>query len=335
MKRYSLLSFALALPFAAVACGGSDDEGEGGGTPEGEHYRYVVNTISASGDNKLNIDGMGGSENKLGGLVPALEAFLGAGSVKAAIDEAVLSGNSLLLVDLQTSSFSASGTAGLQVYLGDQATAMPRPCIDTTMLSTCGQHLMGTGTFSIAAGSPRNAALTGSFKGGTLEGGPGKITIPIALTGAPLNVNLVSAKMQLRTVTADGIGQGLLGGALLESELTGSLLPQIHGQLETLLVRDCGPAATRVKGDVGGTMVCGNNAGGTFTACVGTGAGLLSATANAALMFDTDGDCKIALEAVTNNMLIKSLLSPDLTIDGQRAVSVVIGFSAKKGTFTP
>ncbi len=332
MKRYSLLSFALALPLAAAACGGSDDEGEGGGTPEGEHYRYVVNNINASGDNKLNIDGMGGTENRLGGLVVLLDNFPPAGSVKAAIDEAVLSGTSLVLVDLQTSSFSASGTAGLQVFLGDQATAMPRPCIDAMMPSTCGQHLMGTGTFSIAAASPRNAALTGSFKGGTLEGGPGKITIPIALTGAPLSVNLVSAKMQLRSVTADGIGQGLLGGALLESEVNGSLLPQVHGQLEALLERDCGPAATRVKGAVGGTMVCGNNAGGTFAACMGTGASLLT---NATLKFDIDGDCKIALEAVTNNEFLKGFLSPDITIDGARAISVVIGFSAKKATFTP
>lgn len=335
MKRYSLLSFALTLPFAVAACGGSDDEGEGGGTPEGEHYRYVVNNINASGDNKLNIDGMGGSENKLGGLVTLLNSLNI--DVQEAIDEAVISGASLLLADLQTSSFSASGTAGFQVFLGDRATATPRPCTDDTMLNTCGQHLAGTASFTIAASSPRDAALTGSFKGGSLTGGPGKITIPVAVTGAPINVNLVSARMQISNVTADGIGTGLLGGALLESELNDQVLPQVHGQLQVLLIRDCGPEANRVLGTVttpnGDVTTCGSNASGSFVACQSTGAGIL----NPSLGFDpmAGRDCKISLDEVKNNGILKNLLSSDVMIDGKPAVSAVIGFSAKKATFTP
>lgn len=332
MKRYSLLSFALALPFAAVACGGSDDEGEGGGTPEGEHYRYVVNSINASGSNKLNIDGMGATENKLGGLVDTLQNFMLA-DVKAAIDEAVLSGNSLVLADLQTTSFSASGTAGFQVFLGDRATANPRPCTDDTMVATCGQHLMGTGSFTVAAASPRDAALTGTFQGGTLKGGQGKITIPIALTGAPITVGLVAAQMQLSNVNADGIGTGILGGALLEKDLNDQVLPQVNTQLQLVVERDCGPAATRVRGAVGTPpqMVCGNNASGTFVPCAATGAGILSTT----LGFDPDNNCVFGLDDVKNSNTLKTFLNSDVTIDGQKGVSVVIGFTAKKATFTP
>lgn len=76
MKRYSLLSFALALPFAAVACGGSDDEGEGSGPAEGEHHRYVVSTVAPGGGNRLDIDGNGSLENKLGGLVGLLDTAM-------------------------------------------------------------------------------------------------------------------------------------------------------------------------------------------------------------------------------------------------------------------
>lgn len=325
MKRLSLLSFALALPLASVACG-SDDEGEGGGPVEGENYRYVVSSISAADTNKLDIDGNGTSENKLGTFVNTLSG-LARIDVQGTITDSVLSGDVLLLADLQTTSFSTSANSGFSVYLGDQATTTPRPCTDETMIATCGKHLEGTGTFTIAASSPRDSLLKGSFSGGILKGGPGNITIPIAVTGEPITVNLVSARVQLSSVTADGIGKGTLGGAMLQTELDNNVFPQVHAQLVTVINRDCGPENIRVL--EGG--LCGRNDGTGFLACTATGAAALGTM----LGLDSVRDCKLTLAELQGNTIIKTLLGPDIMIDGKPALSVALGFTAKKGTFTP
>jgi hypothetical protein len=197
MKRTSLLmTLALTLPLGVTACGGSDDDGEDLGTPEGEHYQYVVATIDPRSTNRLDIDGNGMSENRLGDLVGILD--LANFKVQETINEAVQKADVLLLADLQTSSFSASGTAGISFFLGDSASAMPTPCTDTSMISTCGKHLAGTGMFSIAASSPRDTLLKGKFAAGTFKAGPGKLAIQIALTGAPITVNLIGARAQLK-----------------------------------------------------------------------------------------------------------------------------------------
>jgi hypothetical protein len=326
MKRLSLLSFALALPLASVACG-SDDEGEGGGPVEGENYQYVVSTIDTRSTNKLDIDGNGTPDNKLGGLVDLL---VGAGiGVQETIDDAIATGSATLLADLQTTSFTSSGAAGFSVYLADSATISPAPCTDPLVIETCGKHLAGTGMFSIAASSPRDTQLAGKFVNSKMEAGPGKLAIQIALTGAPITVNLVGARAQISSVTADGIGKGLLGGAVTEAELNNNLFPTVHTQLTTVVDRDCGPEATRVKGTGG---ACGQMVGGTFMGCVSTGASLLTFFDVAVAPATTD--CKITLDEVKNNVILGPSLRPDVTIDGVKAVSVVLGFTAKKATFT-
>jgi hypothetical protein len=319
MNRYSLLSFALALPFVAAACGGSDEEGESG-PAEGEHYRYVVATVDPSETNKLDIDGNKSVENRLGGLVGLLNGF--DLKVNETINEAVLSGAAVLLVDVQTSSFANASNAGVSFYLGDGATAMPAPCTDATMISTCGQHLMGNGSFSLTASSPRDTELRGPFTTGTLKTtSKGKISIQVALTGAPIVVNLVSARAQIGTITADGIGKGVVGGAITESELNSNIFPAVAAQIEAIVERDCGPLAGR---DATGDCSCAANS---------TALTILQGP----VPFDTatPKDCRVSVEEIKSNLLISSQLAPDVMVDGQPGLSVVIGFTAKKATFTP
>ncbi len=324
MNRLSLLCFALALPLAATACGGSDDEGEDGGAVEGDHSQYVVSTINTSATNKLDIDGNGTPENKVGGLVPTL-SLVGI-DVQSTIDEAVVTGSAILLADLQTTSFSSSSsTAGFSVYLADSAAVTPAPCTDPTVLTTCGKHLQGTGSFSVAATSPTDTELKGKFSNGKLQAGPGKIAIQIALTGAPITVNLVGARIEISSVTADGIGKGLIGGAVSETELNTNVFPSIQVQLKSVIDRDCGAEAVRVRNADG---VCGRNENATFTACIGTGATIVGFFDSAA------GDCKVSVEEVKNNPILAPSLASDVTINGEKGVSVVLGFSAKKATFT-
>lgn len=308
MKQTSLLCLALTLPLAAVGCG-SDDGGSGA---EGDHYQYVVATMDPKATNALDIDGNGRSENQLGALVGFLT--LGGFQVQEAIDEAVVRGQALLLADLQTTSFSAASGAGFALYLGDSAAITPAPCTDDTMLATCGQHLKGTGSFSIASASPRDTVLTGSIAGGIFSGGPGTLSIPVALTGAPIIVKLIGARVKISETTDSSLA-GIVGGAIADSEINSNILPAIRDQLETVLTRDCGPLAGRTPAS------CGCTAG-------STGLSIIQG-------FDiAPNDCQVTVEEIKNQPLIANGLKADITVDGQPALSVGIGFTAKKATYT-
>lgn len=320
MKSSSLLCLALMTPL--VACGSDDGDGQ----VEGEHYRYVVSSLSTSSTNKLDLDGNGRTENKLGELLGSLAPFF---AIQTTIDEALLKGTVLLLADLQTPSFSSAGNAGFSVYLGDAASVSPAPCTDVNVLTTCGQHLTGTGTFAVAATSPRDAQLTGPFAGGTMKAGPGRLSLQLALTGTPVTVSLLGARAQIGEASADGIERGIVGGGISQAELDSVILPTVAAQMKTVIDRDCGPESERVlSGGVCGRMP----AGGAFTACVGTGATLLGAATG----FDAaPRDCLITAADLKASALLGQALTPDITIDGQQAISAVIGFKTKKGAFTP
>lgn len=320
MKSSSLLCLALMTPLAAC---GSDD---GSGPAEGDHYRYVVSSLSTSSNNKLDLDGNGRTENKLGELLGSLAPFF---AIQETIDEALLKGTVLLLADLQTTSFSSAGSAGFSVYLGDAATVTPTPCTDINTLATCGQHLQGTGSFSVAATSPRDAQLTGPFAGGTMKAGPGKLSLQLAFTGTPVTVSLLGARAQISEASADGIERGIVGGGISQAELDSVILPAVAAQMKVVIDRDCGPEAERtLSGATCGRMPV----GGAFTACTSTGATLLSAATG----FDAaPRDCKITTADLKASALLGQALTPDITIEGQQAISAVIGFKTKKGAFTP
>lgn len=326
MKPSSLWCLALVTPVAVGACGSDDD---GGGEVSGDHYRYVVSTLSTMATNKLDIDGNGRTENKLGELLQGLSTF----PIQATIDETLARGSVLLLADVQTTSFSGASAAGFSVYLGDSATTMPAPCTDNTMLATCGQHLKGTGTFTVAATSPRDAQLTGPFAGGTLKAGPGKLSLQLALSGTPVTVGLIGAQVQIGDVSADGINRGIFGGGVTQAELDSVVLPAVVAQIKSVVDRDCGPESERTLRASDNT--CGRTpVGGSFTPCMDTGATVLAPSSG----FDTapaPRDCKVSLAELKAHPLLGQALTPDVMVNGQAAVSAVLGFTAKKATFTP
>lgn len=316
MKRFSLLSFALVLPVAAVACG-SDDDGEGTGEPTGAHNQYVVSNLNTRSDNRLDIDGKSGAENKLGELVAILS---GGFPIQDTVDEAIERGQAVLLVDVQADSFTAQSAVGVGFYFGDTANITPKPCTDDTMRATCKQHLAGTGSFSIAASAPRNPPLVGPIANGTFTtAASGKLSVQIAVTGAPIAVNLIAAKAQISQITADGIAKGIVGGAISATEMDSNVLPAIQAQLSAVLTRDCGPLADR------------NPAANCSCAAQSTGLSLISGN----LSFDfAPKDCNVSVEEIKTQPAIGALLKPDIMIDGQPGLSVGLGFTAKKATFS-
>jgi len=304
-----ILPFLLLSGLPLVACGGEDSP-----TPEGPHYQYVVSEASVPTSNPqatefgLDLNGDKVVDNQLGAVLAALvtQGF----DVQGAIKEAVDQGDIILLADLQTPSFSSSGGTGLQVKLGDKATAMPAPCTDAAD-TVCRKHLTGTGSFAVAAGSPDDAAVTGKIVGGTFNGGPGNISLKIALGGPEgIQLDLIGARAKASGISETGIDSIIVGGALSEGDLNTKVIPAIHAQLVPLITADC-PGTTPPE--------CGCAAG-------STGRTILN-------LFDTTPkDCLVKVEEIQNNTLIKSLLAPDVTLDGQMALSVGLKVKAVKGT---
>ncbi len=313
----SLRSFLLAaaLPMTLVAACGDD----GGSTvvPEGTHYQYVSSEAFVPTNNNqareygLDLNGDKTPDNQLGMVLGTLSTM--GFDVQGTIDEAVSEGSIILLVDFQTKDFTNTTAAGLKVLLGDMP--MPAPCTDpqNPTPATCGKHLDGNGSFTIAAGSPDNAAVGGKIINGTFNGGPGNISLQIALGGTDaIQLDLIGARAKASGITENGISSLVLGGALTEADLNTKVIPAIHGQIAPLIAEDCNAPQS--------PPMCGCTSG-------STGATVLN-------LFDAaPKDCMVTVDEIKNNSLIQSLLAPDVEIDGKQALSLGIKVVTKKATF--
>lgn len=300
MSRLHLLLLCSALPL--VACGGDD--------LEGPIRPYVVSEASVPTSNPqatefgLDLNGDKVVDNQLGAVLAALtsQGFNVQGAVTTAINE----GSIILLAEFQSKDFS-SGGAALSVKLGDMP--MPAACTGTTD-TVCRHHLDGSGSFAVAAGSPQNAAVEGKLVGGTFNGGPGDIALEIALGAAPIQLDLIGARAKASAISETGIDSLVVGGALTIDDLNTKVIPAIHAQIAPLVKADC-PGTTPPG--------CGCTAS-------STGATILN-------LFDTaPKDCTITVEEIATNTLIKSLLAPDVTIEGKMALSLGLKVKAVKAT---
>lgn len=328
MASIRLLSSLLALPL--IACGGG---GEDTPTPEGPHYGMVANKLLVPTNNNqsreygldLNKDKV--KDNRLGEVLGLLagQGF----DVQGTIDKAVAEGSIILLVDFQTTSFMSAGGAGLFVKLGDMETPLAcntdeeflcklangMECAKSTdagcTCSGCGHHLDGNGTFTIDANSPTDAGVAGKIASGKFTGGPGDITLKIALGSAEgIELDLIGARAEATGISEAGMQSLIIGGALSKTDLDGKVIPAIHAQLGPLITRDCTLPAPPDD--------CG---------CTGTGKTILG-------LFDTmPKDCAVSIDEIKNNNVIMSLLAPDVKIDGVDALSLGVKATAVKGSF--
>jgi hypothetical protein len=309
-----------------VACGGDD----GVIIPEGDHYHYVAKTVLLPTNNTqareygLDLNGDKTVDNQLGMVLSALG---GMGlDVQSTIDTAVAEGSIVLLVDFQTKDFTATTAAGIQVFLGDSDQITPAACngsadvYNPTTKTGCQHHLDGTGMFAIDAQSPSNAALGGKIVAGTFNGGPGDLSLQIALGGTDaIQLDLIGARVKASSISDAMIGSGtsggiVVGGAITKSDIDTKVIPAIHSQLAPLIMRDCDDL--------------GNPTGGCGCANDSTGKTLLS-------LFDTNPkNCEVTVEEISGNQLVASLLSPDVSIDGKMALSLGIKATAIKATYT-
>jgi hypothetical protein len=257
----------------------------------------------------LDLNNDSAVDNQLGAVFAALssQGF----DAQAATDQAIARGEILLLGEA-TIGGDAPDAAKFTTHAG--ANPQPTPCNGAGDL-VCRRHLQGTASFTLAPTSPRHQPLAGTFANGTLVAGPGNLQIQIGgfLPGAPMVLELIGARVRLQSVTAGSFGPGVIAGALSQAEVDTKFIPAVHQN-----------AVTQVMADCTGTTPpdCGCAAG-------STGKSYLN-------LFDTaPKNCVISLDEIRNNTLIQSLLAPDVTIEGQAALSFGFGVNAVKAAYTP
>ena len=322
-KHLPTLLLASLLPLAA-ACGG-DDGGDGGIDPSGTNHTYVVSNVDVPSngseatalgldiDEKDNDSNMG-IDNQLGMVLGNIAAIAPSFNVQGSIDEQVDTGGIILLTNILAKELVNSSGVGMSVYLG--ANPNPAACADAND-TVCRKHLAGGASFEIDASSPDDASLSGKIVAGKFTGGPGTVTLQIALSeGMPIDLPLQMAKAELTGITATGIGGGKIGGAILKTDLETKVYPAIAATIRSSFTEDC-PGS-----NPNGNPPCDCMAGSTGTTLQST--------------FDkTPKDCMISDSEVVG--FIGGLVSADIDTDADGmadAVSLGVGVKAVAATFT-
>jgi hypothetical protein len=335
VQRSSILALASAVALSAAACGGSSSSGDDTTTvnPAGMPHTYVVDSVllpTKSGEGAkygLDLDGDGMVDNALGNILTALSsAASGSLNLQASIDDTVLQGKIILLANLKATALDMATGVALEIFVADSATVMPAPCTDPNTPSTCGQHLKGTGMFTVAADSPMDAQIVGKIVGGQFTGGPGTVTLEITLSataGTPIQLNLIGARAKIPTISDTNLGSSaspaIIAGGVTQSDLDTKVIPAVQTTVQAQIVRDCYDTATPPK-PLGAPPGCGCKSG-------STGATVIS-------LFDkSPADCEVTLDEIKNNSLIQTLLMPDIMINGTPVLSVGVGVTAVKGTW--
>ena len=321
-RSFLLAALAAVVPMSLVACGGGNDVI----TPVGAHYHYVVNKALVPTNNNesreygLDLNGDGTPDNQLGMVLGTL-AGMGF-DIQATIDTAVLEGSISLLADVQTAdaTFMSSSATGLSVFIGSNPQPAACNTSETVTCTTtkpavctgCGHQLTPAGGM-FTVGANMNLALAGKIIGGTFNGGPGNLTIQIALGGTTaIDLNLIGARAKASGMSGDAITGLVFAGALSQDDINTKVIPAVVTQLQPTIARDC----TMLSAPPG----CGCADGTTGKTIIG--------------LFDTNMDCMVTSAEVMSNSLIMSLLAPDVQVDGKMALSLGIKVTAEKATFT-
>jgi hypothetical protein len=259
------------------------------------------------------------ADNGLGALLKTVK-MLTKLDLQPFVTTAVDKGQIVLLADLQTGDLANAGAAGFTIKLGVSASAaagspVPAPCASPEDMA-CRHHLGGDGTFTINAASPANATVAGSILNGTFSGGPGNLSLQLALSAAdPITLNLSSARVKATSISATGM-TAVIGGVLLPGELTTAVGPVVLDQLTSILNTDCGPEADRIP------EKCNCRAG-------SVGESLI------ALADKTPKDCKVSLdetEATVVDILPLDVCSK-ASCSASDAISVAVQVKAVKASF--
>lgn len=265
---------------------------------------YVVSRVSLPSSPPeadafgMDLDGDGEVDNRLGRALAVLSSQ--GIELETALASAIDRGSLILLVNIRTASFSSTDDARAEVRLGDPATAMPAACAGPGD-AICRRHLDGTGTFQPKPGAPEEAALLGTIRGGTFQGGPGRVSLELAL-GGPLAIpfQLLGARARATGIEEAGIDRIVVAGGLTMERLHRDVIPAIRDRVQALVRASC-PG----------------------TSPPGCGCSFGPSTSRALLnLFDSAPvDCSVSAEEITDHVLVRALLASDVSVDGVPCLS--------------
>jgi hypothetical protein len=135
----------------------------------------------------------------------------------------------------------------------------------------------------------------------------------MVMGGSPLVLDLVGARVKMSMLGANGIGTGIIAGAITQSDINTKVYPQMQVSLAAQVAKDCTNTTPPQCGCAAGS----------------TGLTILN-------LFDTaPKDCAVTLAEVQSNTLFQSLLAPDVTINGMPAISLGVKVTAVRAGFVP
>jgi hypothetical protein len=167
--------------------------------------------------------------------------------------------------------------------------------------------------------------VPGTITAGKFSGGPGSVSIQLAFAAGapPLQVNLKGAKIE-GNVTADGCTNAKVGGGILMSDLLGDVYPALAATLDVQMnANDCN-ALTMCTAPLSGNCTSGQ--------------------CTLETLIDSNHDGTIVGADIAGSF-IGVMLQPDLDVvagvnnpsnasDPKESVSIGIGFTCVKATFT-
>jgi len=281
---------------------------------EGPHYQYVVSELripsnnAMARENGLDLNGDTTVDNQLGMVFGTLEGQgLGVGETAR---EALLRGGLVMLADLQTTDFDNIDLAGFSTWLGDNLE--PAPCLDPTMLETCGQHLRGNGRFSVDEDSASHQ-IKSEISNGVFE--DKAVFLPVELViddGRPIRLDLRGARVRLTQISETQIS-AIFAGGVTEGDIENVIIPEAAANCDRIVRNECSQPLPM------GSEPCG---------CV---PGSRSNTLRR--LFDEDRDCRIDAREVSTNSLVRALLPPDIRVDGQDLLSFGVGVELARASF--
>jgi hypothetical protein len=323
-----LLPALLFVPWIIGCTGGGDQERDCYGDPgscvddSGTDHTYVLDDVIIPADSDdaeamgMDLDDDGEADNALGKVLATFE-------LQWEVDARVAAGDTILLANVRATDLSDATDAGMWFLQG--ADPDPAPCVG----NSCGRHLQGGASFTVDPESPADDLIHGNITGGTFSGGPGTITLRLALSqgGEPLNLPLIGAFVETR-VDTDGLTQGTLAGAIHEDDVDTAVLPAVLDVVTELVDLDCPYSPPD----------CCN---------AGTNGAFLLALLDDCSPGSSTCDCEVSLTELSENSLVRSMLRSDVDLldntgaynPGQNgdneAISLAIGFTATTANFPP
>jgi hypothetical protein len=197
-------------------------------------YGYVSSELRLPTDNTeardfgRDVDGDGAIDNQLGQVLATL-ASMGF-DFPGALNQAVQSGDLLMLHELKTPSLAKTKDATWQVFYGE-----PTPSPDFS----------GSGSFTIASDGPGTAKLPAKIKNHKVSTAANHITIQLDLGDVVYPLNLELGRV-FATCAKSGCSDGRINGALNGDDVDLGLLPALASHWWAQVQRDCpgpGPAS--------------------------------------------------------------------------------------------